>query len=336
MKKIRYLARLFLIYFSFLLKKQKVNYKPVRLWIEASSRCNLKCRLCVNRDLPENAKGDMNFTLYRKIIDESKGYIFDINLFHRGEPLLNPEIVEMIGYATRNNIKTRLHTNATLLNSELSEKLIKAKLNLISFSFDGYTDATYEKNRIGASYKKSLENITGFLQIKKRLGSNLPFAQLQIMEYDEELSREQFTELKKDFLKKFEGLPLDKFIIRTPHNWGGSLKINGKKARVESFYCNSFTACTFPWYALTIFYDGEVFACPQDFYGNIRLGDVKTDFIKDIFNNKAMQELRQSFRKKETMRHQPCSSCDRCRRKTVFGIPGEYLGTFLKDSLKKN
>ncbi|GAH92528.1 unnamed protein product, partial [marine sediment metagenome] len=30
-------------------------------------------------------------------------------------------------------------------------------------------------------------------------------------------------------------------------------------------------SCTFPWYSLTIFYNGKVYLCPQDFLGKILL-----------------------------------------------------------------
>ncbi|MCL4385279.1 MAG: radical SAM protein [Actinobacteria bacterium] len=334
MKKIKYLLRLILIYFTFIFKKQTVSYLPVKLWVEISARCNLRCRLCVNKDMPEDTKGDMDFVLFKKIIDEAKDYVFDINLFHRGESLINPYIVEMVEYARKNKIKTRLHTNGTLLNPELSERLIKAGLNFISFSFDGYTPKTYEKNRIGATYDVTLNNIKEFLKIKKRLNSSMPFTQLQVMEYDEDISQKQFAILKESFLKNFEGLSLNKFVIRTPHNWGGSLKITG--IGIKNKNTKSFTSsCTFPWYALTIFFDGKVYPCPQDFYGEILVGDVNKDSLRTIFNNEIMRSLRRSFRNSKTVREHPCSNCDRCRRKTLLGIPKEYMGMFLKDSLKK-
>lgn len=334
MKKIKYLLRLFLIYFTYIFKKQKASYLPIRLWVETSSRCNLNCRLCVNKDMPINMKGDMDFKLYKKIIDEVKDYVFDVNLFHRGEPLIHPQIVEMIKYASKNNIKTRIHTNGVLLTPELSIKLITSGLNLISFSFDGYTRTTYEKNRIGATFENTLSNIINFLKTKKELNSRTPFANLQVMEFDEEISQKQFQIQKEKFIKNFENLPLDKLVIRTPHNWGGLLDIEGvgkvdrKKAR--------FMACTFPWYALTIFYDGKVHLCPQDFYGELPVGDVNNDSIKIIFNNEIMQNIRKNFRNKKIENLSPCNNCDRCWRETFMGIPREYLGIFLKDSLRKD
>ncbi|GAI28295.1 unnamed protein product, partial [marine sediment metagenome] len=161
-------------YLNYILKKSNCNYMPIRLWVEITSRCNLKCRLCVNKDIPPSLKGDMDFDLYKKIINEATGSVYDINLFHRGEPLLHPKLIPIISYAKSRGIKTRIHTNATLLNPELSKKIILSGLDLISFSFDGYTEKTYEKNRIGASYEKSLNNIIDFLRIKKELKSKKP------------------------------------------------------------------------------------------------------------------------------------------------------------------
>ena len=145
------------------------DYFPLRIWIELSSRCNLSCRFCVNKNLPSHQRGDMDFSLYKKIIDEIAGKVHDVNLFHRGEPLLNKNIVPMIAYANKKGVRTRIHTNATLMNKELDRKMILAGLDLISFSFDGYVKEIYEKNRTGASFEKSLANIVDFLKVKKKL-----------------------------------------------------------------------------------------------------------------------------------------------------------------------
>src|SRR4030065_1433530 len=328
MKKIGHFLNLPKIYFSYIFRTKKCNYLPIRLWIETSSRCNLACRLCVNKDIDPSLKGDMDFELYKKIIDDVKQYVFDVNLFHRGEPLLNPHIIDMIRYANGNGIKTRIHTNGMLLNETLSREIIKAGLNLISFSFDGYTKETYEKNRIGGTYEKTLDNIITFLKLKKELKSGTPFTIVQVMEFDENLSREEFKIQKQNFIKNFENLPLDKIVIRNPHNWGGLLELEGieKIDRTNS----RIIPCTFPWYSLTIFYNGKVYLCPQDFDGEILVGDTSKDTIRNIFNNEVMSRIRTDFKNKTIKDISPCNNCDRVWRKTFAGIPREYLNVFLK------
>ena len=69
--------------------------------------------MCPNKDLKKKDKGYMDMDLYRKIVDEAREFIFDINLAHRGESLLHPEIVEAIKYAKQSKIFTRLHTNGS-------------------------------------------------------------------------------------------------------------------------------------------------------------------------------------------------------------------------------
>jgi len=332
--KIKYPIKLLNIYFAYLFKKEKTNYPPIKLWIETSSRCNLECRLCLNRNLPLNEKKDMDFNLFKKIVDQVKDYVYEVNLFHRGEPLLNPNIVEMVEYAAKSKIKTRLYTNAVLLTSELSEKLIKSGLDLITFSFDGYTKEVYEKNRCGAVYEQTLENIIGFLKEKKKLGLKTPLVHLLAMEYDSDTSSVKFAMQKKEFIKRFKDLPLDRFITRNPHNWGGSLDtqklLKVKKADTKLI------ACTFPWYALVVFFNGRVTPCPQDFYGNLTVGNINTETIDAIFNNEKMQEIRKNFRNKNIENLNICKNCDRCYRKTVLGVPKEYLGKFMKNNILKS
>ena len=276
----------------------------------------------------------MDFDLYKKIIDEVKDYVFDVNLFHRGEPLLHPKILDMISYAHHSNIKTRVHTNGTLLNDKFSIDLIQSGLNLISFSFDGYSKKTYEKNRVGATYEQTLNNMLTFLKIKKKLKSKTPFTIIQVMEFDEELSSKNFARQKVEFVKNFKNLPLNKLVIRTPHNWGGLLEIEGiKKADKNK---SRLIPCTFPWYSLTIFYNGKVCLCPQDFEGEIPIGDLNKDSIKNIFNNETMQSIRYKFKTGDIGDISPCNSCDRIWRETFMGIPKEYLSMFIKDSLRKD
>ncbi|MHB1276410.1 MAG: radical SAM protein [Candidatus Humimicrobiaceae bacterium] len=332
--KIKYLIKLFSIYFAYLLKRQKTNYPPIKLWIETSSRCNLKCGLCINRNLPLSEKKDMDFNLFKKIIDQVKDYVYEVNLFHRGEPLLNPDIVEMVEYAAQSKIKTRLYTNAVLLTPDISERLIRSGLDLVAFSFDGYTKEVYEKNRCGSVFEETLENIICFLKIRRKLGLKKPCVNLLTMEYDSNTSSAKFSIQKKEFIKRFKDLPLDTLIARTPHNWGGSLDI--KRHSKDKKANTKIVACTFPWYALAVFFNGKVTPCPQDFYGNLIVGDVNMESVAAIFNNEKMQNIRRGFKSKNIENLSICKNCDRCRRKTVFGVPKEYLGKFVKNNILKS
>ena len=333
MNRTRHLLNLAKIFFSYLKRKEVLDYMPSRLWIETTSRCNLACGLCINKDIPVSQKKDMDINLYKKIIDEASGIVYDANLFHRGEPLLHPLIADMISYAAARKIRTRMHTNATLLDEKLSRKIILAGLDMISFSFDGYTRKEYEKNRVGADYEKTLENIKGFLRIKKELGAKKPLILIQIIESGSVKKNDERQKQRNFFLKNFENHPPDRIVTRKPHNWGGLL--DGSTEGTSDPSGGKRNACTFPWYTLTIFFDGKVYPCPQDFMGRMPIGDLRNSSIKEMFNSPEIRELRKMFKSEEIMKNLPCYSCDRITRDTFMGIPKEYINTFMKDNISE-
>ena len=333
MKKSKKIFNLFRIYLNYIRRNSTLSYKPTKLWIEATNVCNLRCRLCPNKDIPKEQKGFMDWELYKNIIDQSYNYLHDIYLFHRGESLLHPRIIDMIKYANSKNLKTVLHTNATVLNEELSKELIDAKLDFISFSFDGYDKEMYESNRTPAKFEKTLFKIIEFLKLKKNIGASLPYTKIQVMESTSGYDKEKLKKQKKLFLKNFESLPVNKWVIRIPHNWGGSIPIleNVEELKKMGF---KYVPCPFLWYSLTIFYDGKVVPCPQDWFGKISIGDVRENSLVDIFNSEKLINLREKISNGDIENIIPCNSCDRVWRKTFLGVPTDYLLPFLKLSLE--
>jgi len=317
---IKYWSRLLRLFYHYQRSSFVLPYLPIRLWVEATSSCNFRCVMCPNKELKNQDKGTMDFDDYRKIIDEAKDFVFDINLAHRGESLLHPRISEMIQYATEKHIYTKLHTNGSLLTKDLSHKIIKSGLDRLSFSFDGFKKETYEKIRVGGDFNQTVQNIKQFLEVKKKLHSKKPYTVIEVIDFD----RFSPTELKKEkekFLNQFKGLPLDNFAAKELHNWAGEI---GKKANQDKY-----SKCPFPWNALIVFWNGEVVPCTQDFFGYYKVGNIKNNSLKEIWNSSQMVELRKKLAQKDIQDLKTCSNCDRLWRKRFLGVPTEYLWKFL-------
>lgn len=262
----------------------------------------------------------MDFTLFKKIIDEASTFASDVNLLHRGESLLNPEIIQMTKYAREKDLITKLHTNGTLLDEEMSCKVIESGLDYLTFSFDGYDKDTYESIRVKGNFEETISNIIRFLRIKKELNSERPFTALELINFPNSNLKNGFLK-RKDFLTRFNGLPLDKVKIKEMHNWAGRIPKNQND--------KTLSPCTFLWYALTIFWDGSVLPCPQDFFGSYVLGNVQNSSLSEIWNNEKMLVLRKKMSRMEISDLKTCKECDRMRRKRFLGVPKEYLLKFL-------
>ena len=313
----KYLLPLLKLYYHYNRKSLQLPYHPVQLWIELTSLCNYRCVMCPNTDLKKKDHGTMDFALYKKIIDEAGDFAFDVNLAHRGESLLYPQIVEAILYAKEKKLFTRLHTNGSLLTEDLSRKIVKSGLDRLSFSFDGFDKETYEKIRRGGDFEKTLQNIIRFLEIKKEEKSKKPDTSIEVINFEPG----KRLQIKKEFKEQFKKLPLDSFVLKDVHNWAGETK----KAHTSEHY----STCPFPWNALIIFWDGNVLPCTQDFFGSFILGNVRDYSLKTIWNSDRISHLRKKLVKGDLSELKACSGCDRVWRKSVLGVPSEFLWKFL-------
>lgn len=312
--KINYYRRLFALYRSYRRRDTVVAAPPLRLWVEISSRCNLRCPVCPNKDLPPEGKGDMAWPLFKKVIDQGRDFAFEINLHHRGESLLHPEIGRFIRYAAAQKVGTKLHTNGTLLNGEMGEQILTSGLQRLSVSFDGFNAAAYEKNRVGASFEQVTENISAFLRRRRQLRKKTPRLAIEMIRLSPSGAE---GKLQKKFFRRFEELGLDELVLKEAHNWAGHLG--------SAVPPGPFSPCAFPWNALAVFFNGDVLPCAQDFFGRCRLGNAAQDPLLEIWNGPPLRNLRAAFAAGQWSDLPACSGCDRIGRRTLGGIPREYL-----------
>lgn len=304
--------------------------------------------MCTNKDIPEDKIGYMDWDLYKKIIDEAKGFVYDVNLFMGGESLFHKKLPDMIRYAKANGIGTRLSTNATVLTKGKREELLDAGLDFIIFSFDGYEKEVYEKIRVNANFEKTLDNIKAFLEEKKMRGSKKPYVVFQVIEFadHENTAPSHFPlpiggegnenslplkgkdrvgmvlsqdETKKAFLKNFEDLPIDKFSIIQPHTFGGRVKLEtGKGFRAKG--CR-YVPCTFLWYSMSIRWDGMSVPCCVDLAGDMSLGDLRKESLLNVWNGPLLTDMRAKIAAGRYSEVPLCSRCDILWKEQVLGIP---------------
>jgi len=295
---------------------------PFRLWVETCSACNLKCVMCPNKFMTPQEKGLMSLDLFKKIVDEARGFASDLYLHHRGEPLLNPALFDMIAYARVAGLKTRFHSNGTLLDAAKAAKLLEASPDLVSFSVDGFAKAPYERVRVGGTFEATLDNIAGFLKLRRERGLSRPYVVIEKIVFKNDPTPAPAAEVEAT-RRRFEEAGVDEIIEKEEYAWA-------EEGAPELEAPPGDRVCTFPWYAMVICWDGTVTPCPQDFHARMTLGSVARTSLAEVWNGPAYQDLRR--RLASDLDSLPlCRKCDRLRRKTVGGVPLQYMFTFLTD-----
>ncbi len=155
---------------------------PTHLQIEPSNLCNLKCSFCPVTMGMDRPSGNMDFDVFKKLIDETGNYVFIILFWDWGEPFLNPRAYDMIAYAKKKKIKIISSTNGHVFaKQDHAEKLVLSGIDAIIFAVDGITQKTYQTYRGKGNLETVITGIRNVARIKKELNSETPLINFRFL-----------------------------------------------------------------------------------------------------------------------------------------------------------
>lgn len=94
----------FLNHYSYFHREVKCRSKPEVFAIEFTNYCNLNCAICHRRKMERKVEY-VDFSLFKKIIDEVKRCNRYIWLHNFGKPLFHSNLVYMINYCNNNSVE---------------------------------------------------------------------------------------------------------------------------------------------------------------------------------------------------------------------------------------
>jgi radical SAM protein with 4Fe4S-binding SPASM domain len=152
---------------------------PHSLQVEVTACCNLRCEMCLVRYRPPvgRASGAMPLERFRRLLDDMPT-LTDVTLQGLGEPLLAPDIVEMVRLVKARGATVGFNTNATVLTRERADELVEAGVDWLAVSLDGATPQTYEAIRHGARFATVVDNIAELVDAPRRVGRPSPAIKL--------------------------------------------------------------------------------------------------------------------------------------------------------------
>ena len=153
---------------------------PITFNIDVINMCDHRCNFCWHWSydmLDDKAQSDgwdewvkerLDLQIFKDTIDGlvELGNCEEIQIGGGGEPLLHPNIHEMIGYVKENNLSCKLITNFCQITEEQLDNLIKVGLDDILINISAGTRETYcETRRVKSKvWDKLLSNIGHILE----------------------------------------------------------------------------------------------------------------------------------------------------------------------------
>lgn len=112
-----------------------------------TNRCNLKCRHCYQDAGPGAHADELVGEEARRLIDQIAAAGFKIMIFSGGEPLMRPDIYDLVAYAAGRGLRPVFGTNGTLITREVAARLKDCGACAMGISLDSLDPARHDAFR---------------------------------------------------------------------------------------------------------------------------------------------------------------------------------------------
>ena len=277
--------------------KEIDNYPPY-LQIEPSSICNYRCVFCFETDKTFTNKkngfmGRMSLDLFKKIVDQAENNIDFISLASRGEPLSNPDVIEMLKYSNGKFLNLKINTNASLLDEKKIHAILSYGVGTVVFSADAADEKLYAKLRVNGNLNKVLKNVEKFNEIKsKQYPDSRIISRVSGVKVNEDQKINDMFDLWCNLVDQvaFVNYVPWENVYQSPEN-----KIS--------------EPCSDLWRRFFIWWDGKVNPCDVDYKSSLSRDNINNLNISESLNGNNYSTLRLKHIDKERSQLSPCSSC---------------------------
>jgi len=129
-----------------------------------TSRCNLRCLHCYAASDSTRRDIELSTAQAKKLLNDVLEVNAPVVLFSGGEPLLRPDLFELMAEAKRIGLRSVISTNGTLINAETAKKLADANVSYVGISIDGPEEFHDQFRQTSGCFKATM---TGFENCKK-------------------------------------------------------------------------------------------------------------------------------------------------------------------------
>jgi MoaA/NifB/PqqE/SkfB family radical SAM enzyme len=278
---------------------------PLMVVLSVTFVCNAKCPQCpyTQSDIRAAYKDApfMSSIIFKKIADECGRFGSYMRLSGGGEPLLHPQLPELIEYAKTAGARVGLITNGSLLTQEKVDHLLKADTDMIEVSVDASDSETYSKIRIGLDFDRLVKHLR--YAVKRRNEWQCPTRVVV------SVVNQKLIEGKLDQIVDFWNAVADNVIVRKYLTWG--IGDESWSADPTPYIPDHRVPCPFPFERLNVDTRGDIMFCGYDIAGETCsvFGNVMEKSIRQIWQGDRFTEWRELLLAGEYEKIEICGKC---------------------------
>lgn len=272
---------------------------PVKVGIEPTTYCNLRCPEC-----PSGLRaftrptGMLKLENFEAMVNQLHKDLIYLLMYFQGEPYLNKNFLDMVAYAAKKGIYTATSTNGHYLTDANAKKTIESGLSEVIISIDGTTQETYEAYRVGGNLDKVIAGVKNLVAWREKMKSQTPVILIQFLvvkpnEHQiseiQQMGKEWGADavlLKTAQIYEFEE---GSDLIPTIDKYSRYAQVENGKWRLKNPLNNQ---CWKMWHGAEITWDGKVLPCCFDKDAKYEMGNLLDTPFDSIWQSEAYQDFR--------------------------------------------
>lgn len=285
---------------------------PFSAYIFPTNHCNFRCSYCAHS---LGSKGfqeqygfpaeNMSMEIYRQTVDQLAEFpdkLKTLSLTGQGEPLLHPQLPEMVAYAKEKRVTERVEfmSNGALLRPERSQALVDAGLDCIRISLQGLSAGKYaEVCGVKVDFERYVAQIAWLYAHKKQCQVFVKILDVALEPGEEERFYDLFTPIADRV-----------YIEQCRPVYSGVASTEGISAAADRYgrAHRHRTVCPLCFFMLGIFPNGDVYPC-ETIYRPAYLGNVRTDRLAELWNGEKLHRFQRMQLEGRRGENPHCAQC---------------------------
>ena len=262
-----------------------------RIYIEITNSCNFNCSFCrkSNREIRFMVKDE-----FEKIVNEVNEYTDLIMLHIKGEPLMHPELKHILNSAKMAKLKVNITTNGSLLGKNIealkSDSVRQLNISLHSINKD-------EINNI--NFDEYISNIFNSVKILRENNPNIyiSYRLWNLKDISENSENYNIIEaLEKEYkIEDLKTLAKENNFVELTSKVFLNQDIEFVWPSMDDDIVSDTGRCLGLKEQIGILSDGRVVPCCLDQDGNVTLGNIFKDSLKNILESDYAKEITNGF-----------------------------------------